>query len=252
MTRIHQRVGLSGAGIAITFSVLGHAGIALVALHHAATATRSSPPEPAVVETLVSEFEVDQDNPAAEPEARTTAEMPVESTPPRAPAVHAALAALPRSGPDRAPEPERAAVSLVNDGGGPRFALVVAPTIGRLASADPSTVPVSAAGDGVASAALRGAAIPVQSADVPAKLRIGAAPAYTNAALSAGVEGNVPLEIVVSESGNVTSAFALERVGYGLDEAARQSVLGYRFTPALRNGKPIAVRMQWLMRFQLR
>jgi protein TonB len=90
------------------------------------------------------------------------------------------------------------------------------------------------------------------SVDVPARLRAGNVPAYTPAALAAGIEGNVPLEIVIGETGLVTSARGLEHVGYGLDEAARQSVLGYRFTPAMRKNRPVPVRMRWLMRFQLR
>ena len=81
---------------------------------------------------------------------------------------------------------------------------------------------------------------------------MGNAPTYTAAALSAGVEADVPLEIVVSEAGTVQSARGVEHVGYGLDEAALQAVRSYRFTPALRGGKPVPVRMRWLMRFQLR
>ena len=77
-------------------------------------------------------------------------------------------------------------------------------------------------------------------------------PAYTAAALASDIEANVPLEIVVDGNGIVTTARGLEHVGYGLDGTARQSVLGYRFTKAMRDGRPVPVRMRWLMRLQLR
>jgi hypothetical protein len=65
------------------------------------------------------------------------------------------------------------------------------------------------------------------------------------------VEADVPLEIVVSEAGVVIGARGLAHVGYGLDEAALESVRGFRFSAASHDGKAVAVRMKWLMRFQL-
>jgi len=50
----------------------------------------------------------------------------------------------------------------------------------------------------------------------------------------------------------VVGARVLTRVGYGLDEAALRGVRAYHFSPARRAGKALAVRMRWLMRFQLR
>jgi TonB family protein len=93
---------------------------------------------------------------------------------------------------------------------------------------------------------------PEASVDTPARLRTGSAPTYTPEAEAAGVEADVPLEIVVDGTGAVISARALSQVGYGLDEAALKSVRGYRFSPARRAGQALAVRMRWLMRFQLR
>jgi hypothetical protein len=54
------------------------------------------------------------------------------------------------------------------------------------------------------------------------------------------------------DHGVVVSARALGRVGYGLEEAAVRSIRGYRFEPARRTGHPVAVRMRWTMRFELR
>ncbi|MEI9948835.1 MAG: energy transducer TonB [Pseudomonadota bacterium] len=129
----------------------------------------------------------------------------------------------------------------------PRFVLTVAPA--------PHTAGGISAGSGSAEAANAGAPAepaPEASVDTPAKLRAGSSPSYTREAEAAGVEADVPLEIVVDGAGSVISARALSHVGYGLDEAALQSVRGYRFSPARRGGKALAVRMHWLMRFQLR
>jgi TonB family protein len=88
--------------------------------------------------------------------------------------------------------------------------------------------------------------------DAPAKLVSGGAPAYTREAESAGVEAEVPLEIVVDGRGNVTFARALRHAGYGLDEVALRSIRSYRFQPARRSGAPVPVRMRWIMQFELR
>jgi TonB family protein len=88
--------------------------------------------------------------------------------------------------------------------------------------------------------------------DTPAHLLRGDAPAYTREAEAAGVEAELPLEIVIDRNGAVTSARALRPAGYGLDAAALRAIAEYRFVPARRNGVPVAVRMQWRMRFQLR
>jgi periplasmic protein TonB len=88
--------------------------------------------------------------------------------------------------------------------------------------------------------------------DRPAKLQSGSPPAYTTAAEAAGVEVELPLEMVIDRTGSVQSARTLEHVGYGLDEAAVAAVGRYHFSPAWRAGKPVAVRMRWLLRFQLR
>jgi protein TonB len=111
---------------------------------------------------------------------------------------------------------------------------------------------VANSGDGTLGRDSDNAPISEGIADAPAKLVAGAPPAYTAAAQAAGVEADVPLEIVVDSAGSVQSARVLGHAGYGLDEAALGAVRGYRFAPARRAGKAVAVRMRWLMRFQLR
>src|SRR6185369_12286068 len=268
--RVDQRVipptsrpRVSGAAVAAALSVLIHLGIALLAVRHvrAAAVTAELGDEP------IELFTMDLERPASELEPPLgTSEAPpspVQRLPPAAirvtaqaalarPVVPAVSAKLTQAEPTRAeseseptPATSRAAESVA-----PRFTITLGKTVGS-ASSNSSSASVkganSASPGGSADAPFSSASV-----DVPAKLRAGNVPAYTPAALAAGIEANVPLEIVVNEAGLVTSARGLEQVGYGLDEAARRSVLGYRFTPAMRKSRPVPVRMHWLMRFQLR
>jgi TonB family protein len=74
---------------------------------------------------------------------------------------------------------------------------------------------------------------------------------YPAEARRAEVEADVPVEIVVDETGRVVSARALERPGYGLDAAAVESVRANRFSAALRDGRTVRVRMRWVVQFHL-
>jgi len=86
----------------------------------------------------------------------------------------------------------------------------------------------------------------------PARLVLGPAPAYPPAARAAEVEAEVPLVIVVDRAGSVIDARVAEHAGFGLDEAAVAAVRRYRFSPAERAGRAVAVRMKWSMQFRLR
>jgi TonB family protein len=95
-------------------------------------------------------------------------------------------------------------------------------------------------------------AAPESGVDTPAKILFAPEPRYPDAAESAGIEAQVPVEIIVDATGAVRSARALSHAGYGLDEAAVAGVRSYRFTPAVRSGHTVAVRMKWSVEFKLR
>jgi protein TonB len=88
--------------------------------------------------------------------------------------------------------------------------------------------------------------------DVPARLLAAAPLAYPPVARQAEIELDFPLEIIVAASGRVVSARAVSHAGYGLDEAALQGIRAYRFSPAMRAGRPVPVRMRWTVQFRLR
>lgn len=139
-------------------------------------------------------------------------------------------------------------------------AVVSAPaTAAHFVMTAPVSVPLSAgAAAGAAGVVTVGVAPAVttplseREVDVAPRLLAGAPPAYPASAETAGVESSVPVELVIDPRGAVTSAAALGHVGYGLDEAALAAVRGYRFAPARRNGAAVAVRMRWVVRFELR
>lgn len=81
-------------------------------------------------------------------------------------------------------------------------------------------------------------------------LTFQAAATYPPAALAAGAEADVLLELDVDATGIVTAARMVEPAGQGFDEAAVQAARGFRFEPARdANGAPAAARIQYLYRF---
>jgi len=102
-------------------------------------------------------------------------------------------------------------------------------------AADPDATPVSETG-----------------VSVPARLLGSASPTYPPGARSDEIEADVSLELVVARDGRVLEARVVRRAGYGFDEEALASVRGARFSPALRDGHPVAVRMRWTVSFRLR
>jgi protein TonB len=91
-----------------------------------------------------------------------------------------------------------------------------------------------------------------RAVDVPARLSHGEPPAYPAAARADGLEGDVLMELVVSPFGEVESARVSRPVGHGLDEAAVVAARRFRFAPAVKEGRPVRVRVSWTMQFRLR
>jgi TonB family protein len=248
-----KSLGLKATTLAL--SVSAHAAVALVAVHGGgssafAETSRAEVPasEMVNVEVVPSVESVPNEPARAEPEshrAHHTHPYPVAAdhdVTPHDPSVpHIPL-------PAHADEGVAAAAPSVVEGPSTAPARFVL-TIGHAANS----------AGGVVSAVGResetpGGAAPLaeQAVDTAAKLLSGSAPAYTREAELAGVEADVPLEIVVDDRGNVVAARSLQPVGYGLDERALRAIRTYHFEPARRAGAPVSVRMRWLMRFELR
>ena len=81
-------------------------------------------------------------------------------------------------------------------------------------------------------------------------------PVYPSLALKAGVEGTVVLKLIIGLTGKVESAQVLTVVpakarGIGLEDAAVQAVLKWKFTPAKAGGKPVRVYYNAPVKFKL-
>jgi len=64
-------------------------------------------------------------------------------------------------------------------------------------------------------------------------------------------QGVCMISVIVDAQGNPQSPRVVRRLGMGLDEKALEAVLRYRFKPAKKDGKPVAVRMTVLVNFRL-
>jgi periplasmic protein TonB len=251
---------LSPRGVALAISVLAHAGLATLAVHHPSARdhpNRSAGPE-AWLEVAAPDLldppsatDAAPDGPraASGPNVEAMQAPTARRTVPRVSVQNASDArqAEPSdlSQPDMAAAvPPRSAVSA--EASTPHFTLTARAATGA------ANFLGAAAGETGRAALASPQPIVERSADLPAQLMQGTPPRYTPAATAAGVEADVPLEIVIDAAGSVLSASSLGQVGYGLDEAALIAVRSYRFRPALRAGKMVAIRMRWLMRFQLR
>jgi TonB family protein len=78
-----------------------------------------------------------------------------------------------------------------------------------------------------------------------------AEPAYPEAAKAEGIQGEVTLELEISETGEVTDAVVTGPAGHGFDEAALEAARRLRFSPAEIDGAPAPVRIEYRFRFTL-
>jgi TonB family protein len=75
----------------------------------------------------------------------------------------------------------------------------------------------------------------------------------TNAALKANFSGSCRLSMIVDTQGMPQNVQLLQPpIGYGLDEEAVSVVNRYRFTPAMKNDEPVAIKITVIVNFQLR
>lgn len=94
-------------------------------------------------------------------------------------------------------------------------------------------------------------AIPTAGLNAPTLLSSTRVP-YTEDARTHAIEGTVTIEALIDEDGRVKSSRVLKRLGFGLDEAAMESVREWTFSPATQDGVPVALTAQVDVEFNLR
>jgi periplasmic protein TonB len=77
---------------------------------------------------------------------------------------------------------------------------------------------------------------------------------YPSQARRNKIEGKVFLSFVVDEKGNITEPKVEQGLGYGCDEAAIEALLktGLKWTPGIKDGKNVKVRMVLPFAFRLK
>ena len=76
-------------------------------------------------------------------------------------------------------------------------------------------------------------------------------PEFSEEARKAKFSGNVVVSLIVGADGEPRNVHVLRGVGMGLDEKAVAAVQQYRFKPATRNGKPVAVYLNVDVNFEI-
>ena len=76
-------------------------------------------------------------------------------------------------------------------------------------------------------------------------------PEFTNAAREAKYSGTVVLWVTVGSDGHVHDIEVARKLGLGLDQKAIEAAKKWRFRPAMKNGKPVPVRVAISISFRL-
>lgn len=64
-------------------------------------------------------------------------------------------------------------------------------------------------------------------------------------------QGVCEISLIIDAQGNPQNPRVIQRLGMGLDEKALEAVMRYKFKPAKKDGKPVAVRMAVMVNFRL-
>ena len=76
-------------------------------------------------------------------------------------------------------------------------------------------------------------------------------PKYLDVARRLRVQGTVVFSAVIDESGRVQQVAIVRPVGLGLDDRAVEAIQKWKFEPAIREGRPVTVRMTLEVSFNL-
>lgn len=77
-------------------------------------------------------------------------------------------------------------------------------------------------------------------------------PKYSDAARKAKLQGTVVVAVAINENGEVDAAKVVRSLSRDLDQNAMDAAKQYKFAPATKDGKPVAVQLAIEMNFRLR
>ncbi len=74
---------------------------------------------------------------------------------------------------------------------------------------------------------------------------------YPKSAKEAGIEGQVVVKAIIDEKGNVAKTEILKSVNTDLDKAAVNAIVKTKFTPAMKDKKPVMAEVVVPVKFKL-
>jgi TonB family protein len=243
---------ISGRPMALAGSVMLHAA-AIVAGGHAVSGIAEEAPAPAPVVPVSVDLEAPAPVPVP-PERQETA--PVRAASVSRAAMHHHSYPVPPDHDDHPHDPSVVHMPLAappmeaEKSADPPVFVLRAPVVSQVAAPSRESITEGSIGSGAGRSAGE-ATFSEGEVDAPAGRLTSPKIDYPPAAATAGIEADVPVEIVIDTQGVVVSARALEKSGYGLDEEAVRAARASRFSPARRGGRPVRVRMRWNILFRL-
>ena len=85
----------------------------------------------------------------------------------------------------------------------------------------------------------------------PPTIRYEPNPTYSAKGRELKIQGDVVLEVIFLASGQIKVTRVVSGLGFGMDDEAIQTAKGIRFTPAMRDGKPVDVSARVRIEFRL-
>lgn len=85
----------------------------------------------------------------------------------------------------------------------------------------------------------------------PPKVKFTPDPEYSTEARQVKYEGRTRVSLIVDEAGAVKELQITKPLGLGLDEKAIAAVRTWKFEPAQKDGKPVAVKLEVEVKFNL-
>ena len=76
------------------------------------------------------------------------------------------------------------------------------------------------------------------------------APPYPESLKGSGIQGTVVVQAIIDQKGCAESVRVVQKLNPQLDELAKQAVNSWKFTPATKDGKPVAVIVQIAVEFK--
>ena len=107
--------------------------------------------------------------------------------------------------------------------------------------------------EGEASGELKaGDLVPLDQVDVPPVIKSRVDPKYPRNAFNMGIEGNVTVNALISETGDVVEVVVAEGLDGGFNEATAKAVRQWKYEPAVKSGVKVKVWKRITVTFRLK